>query len=124
MANSSKNVQRALGMGAGLALAGAAATAAYFLHGKQGLKTRKMVRSWMLKARGEILEEIENLKDFNKKTYHNILQTVAEKYKTLPHVDAKELAQMMRELKSHWGEIEKHLSRTVKTNQHTTKRKS
>ena len=45
-------------VGAGVGLA-AVAAGAHFLYGKDGATNRKKVRGWALKAKGEMLEKLE-----------------------------------------------------------------
>ena len=53
------NAQK-LGIGVGLTTAAVAAVGAYFLYGsKDAPKNRKKVKSWALKAKGEVLEVLE-----------------------------------------------------------------
>lgn len=94
--------------GAALAAAAAAAAGAYFLYGKNGAKNRKKVRGWALKAKGEILENIESAKDMSKESYEKLLAEAQKRYSAMPHVDKKELKQMMNELQGHWKSIVKH----------------
>ena len=49
-----------VGLGIGLTAAAVAAAGAYFLYGsKDANKNRKTVKSWMLKAKAEVLEQLE-----------------------------------------------------------------
>ncbi len=65
-----KNSGAALEIGAGLAAAAAAAGAAYWLYGaKHSAQHRKMAKSWMLKARAEVLDQIESIKNIDKASY-------------------------------------------------------
>ena len=57
------NAQK-LGIGVGLTAAAVAAAGAYFLYGSKGAaKNRKVVKSWAIKAKGEVLEAIEKAED-------------------------------------------------------------
>lgn len=120
------SIKTVAGVGVGLALVAAAAAGTYFLYGtKEGTKKRKKIKGWMLKAKGEILEQIENLKDLNEKVYREIVDTVADRYRKLKNVDTKELDSMVKELKSHWKHIQKHIGGTKsKTKRRTAKRAS
>ena len=84
----------------------AAVAGTYFLYGsKNAGKNRKKVRSWMLKARGEILEQLENLSEVNENAYHKIVKEVSDKYRALKNIDKKDIAEFADELKSHWKNI-------------------
>lgn len=96
--------------GVGLVALAAAAAGAFFLYStKQGTKSRKKISSWMLKARGDVLEELEKAEHFNEKTYRQIVNVVAAKYKKFNHVDPVELEQLVKELKGHWRGIQKQV---------------
>jgi uncharacterized protein HemX len=105
-------------VGAGIALAAAAAAAAgaYFLYGtKEGKKQRKHIKGWTLKAKGEVLERMEQLQDVNEQTYRGIIDAVSKKYQGLKHIDPSELQDVMTDLKRHWHHIQKQISSEKKT---------
>src|SRR4051812_38556819 len=55
---------------AGIAGLTAAAIGAYYLYGhKDSKKHRAKVKSWMLKAKGEVLEELEKVQDVTESAY-------------------------------------------------------
>lgn len=91
-------------VGAGVGLA-ALSAGAYFLYGKDGAENRKKVRGWTLKARGEMLEKLEKMRELNEKKYHEVVDAVAARYKKLKEVDAKELNGLVKEAKGFWGRI-------------------
>lgn len=101
-------------VGAGLAAVAAAVAGTYFLYGaKNAPKHRKQVKAWSLKARGEILEHIEKLAKVDEATYHKVIKEVAGKYKTLKHLDAKDVIEFAEELKDHWKDIAKEIARAA-----------
>lgn len=95
---------------AGLAALAAAAAGVYFLSGKKGAKNRKKVKGWMLKAKGEVLQEMEHMKNMGEGAYHDTIDAMSERYKILKNVDKKELDNLVKELKSHWKNIKKDLT--------------
>ena len=97
--------KQAIGIGAGLAAAAVAAAGAYFLYGKRGAQNRKKVRGWMLKAKGEILERLEQVKDLNREKYEEIVDTVIRRYRGVKGLDGREISRLVTELKSYWGNI-------------------
>jgi hypothetical protein len=103
------NTQIAVGAGIGAAVL-AAAAGTYFLYGKDAPKRRKAVRSWMLKAKGEILEQIEKLPDLDQATYFALIDTASQKYAGLKDVSSAEVADLVKELRSHWRGIKKQLT--------------
>lgn len=97
-------------IGAGVAALAAFAAAGFFLYGKDGAKNRKKVRGWMLKAKGEVLEGVEKLKDVTEEQYTMIVDKVGAKYKTVKNIDPEEVEVMMKELRGHWKNIKKSIS--------------
>ena len=93
------------------AAAAAAAAGAYFLYGKNGSKNRKVVKAWMLKARGEVMEKMAKLQSVSEDKYGEIVDSVIRGYKSAKKASPAELAAVAAELKGHWDEI----SRTLKT---------
>lgn len=96
---------------AGVAALSAAAVGAYYLYGhKDAKKHRGAVKGWMLKAKGEVLEELENAKDITESTYGSAVDAVAAKYRELKQIDPAELEEFMDEMRSHWTGIKKTLA--------------
>ena len=104
------NIGTKVAIGAGVAAVAAFAAAGYFLYGKDGAKNKKKVRGWMLKAKGEVLEGVEKLKDVSEEQYNAIIHKVSAKYKAVKGMDPKEVDTMMRELHGHWKNIKKSIS--------------
>ncbi len=92
-------------------IAAAAAIGGYFLyHNKNAQKKIKSVKGWALKAKGEILEKVEKLKEVNEGAYHSVVDAVTAKYEKLSHIDAADIAHFSKELKSHWNSAKKELT--------------
>jgi hypothetical protein len=110
----------------GLAIIGglvAAAAGAYFVHGnKKAQKKIKQVKGWALKAKGEVLERIEKIKEIDEQLYASAIDTVMKKYEHVKSVDTTELAAVAKELKSHWKNIKKELSSGAKVAKKTAKK--
>lgn len=106
-----KNGGKALGVGLGLAAIAAAAAGAYYFYGKDGAKNRKALKGWMVKARGEVMDQVENLKNVSEQTYTKVVNDVMAKYKKLKKATPGEIAQMTRELKGHWRAIKSELDK-------------
>ncbi|MCB9805786.1 hypothetical protein H6775_01335 [Candidatus Nomurabacteria bacterium] len=95
----------ALAAAAFLALAGAA-----FLYGtKEGKVQRKKIKGWALKAKGEILDKLEDAKEISEDNYKKIVEGVGAKYKKVKKVQDKELDVFMKEMKGHWNRIKKEM---------------
>lgn len=97
-----------IGIGVGLTAAVAAAAGSYFLYGsKNAAKNRKLVKSWTLKAKAEVLEALEQAKEMSKDEYDSLIATVAGAYAGVQNVSKSELANFTKEMKEHWQNIEK-----------------
>jgi hypothetical protein len=89
----------------------AAAAGAYFIHGnKAAQKKIKQVKGWALKAKGEVLERIEKIKEIDENLYQQAIDAVMKKYEGVKSVDTTELATVGKELKSQWRNIKRELS--------------
>ena len=97
------------GLEVGLALAGLAAVAGgVFLYGTDaGKKKRKAIKGWVLKAKGEVIEKLETLKEVNEENYHKVVDAVEKKYKAVKSVAPEELAEVVADLKKSWKSIVK-----------------
>jgi|GEM_PF-1257224 len=90
-----------VGLGAAAALVGV-----YLLYGsKKGPSRRRKARSWMLKMRAEILEEIENLRDVTEDAYYNVVDKVKTKYKDMRDVTSEEVDEVAQEIKEGWNDV-------------------
>jgi hypothetical protein len=89
-------------IGAGLALAAAAAT--YFLSGERGKKNRKAIKDWAVKANEEVAQAVKKAGDVTKVQYDRIVKDVMNRYQHLSENELKELGAM---LKSHWKNFSK-----------------
>lgn len=95
-------VKKAAEIAAGVAALAGALGCCYYLYGPKGAKHRHQVKGWALKMKGEILNELENLKELNEKKYHEVVEKAAKHYEAVKKVNKKELAAVTKELKSHW----------------------
>ena len=96
-----------LGVAVGLS-AVAAAVGAYFMYGsKKAAKNRKAVKSWMFKAKAEVLEALENTQEMSKKEYDKLIDTVGTSYSNITTASRADLAAFKKEMKDHWLEIAK-----------------
>src|SRR5690606_22476153 len=95
--------------------AAAAAFAGYYLFGPKGKENRAKVKGWTLKAKGEVLEQIEKLEEVTEEKYHTIVDSVMDKYKKLKDTTVEETDKLEKELKKRFKDV----ARDVKTS--TTK---
>lgn len=112
-AGSAKTKKGGSGMAvAALATAAVASVAgAVFLYGTDaGKKKRKQIRSWGIKARGEVLERLEKAKEVNEGVYRDVVKAVMAKYEKVKNVDMNELNDLARELATGWSHIKRQLA--------------
>lgn len=96
-----------IGIGVGVA---ALSAAAYVLFGPDGKKNRKVIRSWAVKMKGEIIEKFEDAKELTEPVYNQIIDNAKAKYAKLKNVDSKELEATVNEIKKHWKAIKSETS--------------
>ena len=105
----------AVGLGAGLAAAAVgAAVGSYLLTGKRAAKTKRVLKGWMLKAKGEVLEQLENAEDVGEEMYYRAVDKVAAKYSKMAGVAQNEVDDMAGELKKQWKLVNKGLKQAKK----------
>lgn len=101
-----KKTTGAIGTGTAVALTAAAAAAAagaYWLYGAQDAsKNRKAVKSWMLKARAEVMDAVEKVTELDKETYLKIVDDVVKGYSKVSGVQSAEVEQLISDLKKSW----------------------
>ncbi len=100
-----------VGLGAAAALVGT-----YLLYGsKKGPARRAKVQGWMFKMKGEVLDEIENLKEVSEDVYYKIVDEVKDKNKKMKNVSQDEVEDVASEIKEGWDDVgksgEKHQRR-------------
>ena len=118
----SGNLLAKVGIGlAAATVAGAAAT--YFIYEKSSPKTKKKIKGWTLKAKGEVLERLEDLKEINEKVYNEVIDEVGKQYKAAKKIDAKDVDKLTLELKKHWKSIQKEYGTKAKKVRRLAERK-
>lgn len=101
------NAQK-LGIGVGLTTAAVAAVGAYFLYGsKDAPKNRKKVKSWALKAKGEVLEVLEKAEKITEGEFNDLVSNVAKTYGTVQKLSKKEMAEFKKEMAENWQDLVK-----------------
>ncbi len=115
MAKKKTNVGAVVGVGVGVATVATAAAAAYWLYGaKHPAQHRKKAKSWMLKARAEVLDAVDKLKEIDHESYMAVVDDVLGNYKKAKVATSAELAQMMRDFKTAWTHMQKAQKSSVK----------
>ncbi len=110
----SSNVQKVVA-GLGLVAIAAAAAGAIFLYGTDaGKKKRNQIKGWMLRMKGDVMDNMNKMKDWSESSYHAVVEKVAEKYQKMKDVDSEELGMIVKDLKQHWKNLKKHVEGTTK----------
>lgn len=105
-----KAVNHTVAIEIGVAALAAAAAGAYFLYGStKGPARRRALKSWMVKMKGDVMDEVENLKEISEESYYSAIDKVSKKYQALKNIDPKELESTIKRLKGHWKDIKKEL---------------
>ena len=99
----------------GLGMLAALSAGAYYLYGtKEGSTRRVKIRGWVLKAKGEVMDRLENLKDVNQDTYNALVDTVLKKYESVKSIDQGEVVSLVADLKKHWKNIKRNIDAVSK----------
>ena len=107
MAKKEDNTKITAAAGVAAGVAAAAAAGAYWLYGaKHAAKHRKLPRSWMLKARAEMMDLVEKAQDIDKDTYMQLAGEVAKRYGAAAGVTAAESKKLVQDLKSGWAYLQ------------------
>lgn len=97
-----------LGLGVGLTAAAVAAAGTFFLYGsKSASKNRKAVKSWMLKAKAEVLEGLETAQQMSQADYDRLIDTVGMAYAGVQAASKTDINAFKKEMKEHWQKIAK-----------------
>ena len=98
--------------GIGLAIAAAAAAGTYFLYGsKDANKNRKIVKGWALKAKGEVVEKIEQIRgEVTEENYHKIVDGVMTKYRKVKTDHQDDIDSLDKDMKGYWKNIKNHVT--------------
>jgi len=83
-----------------------AAGAVYFF-GPEGDRHRQKLRGWVLKTRGEVLEQLENLEEVSKEKYEEIVDAAIAKFAEQKAEKESQVEELRKFLKEEWAEIKK-----------------
>ncbi|MBP9771585.1 MAG: hypothetical protein KBD16_01530 [Candidatus Pacebacteria bacterium] len=98
-------------VGAGVA---ALAVASYYFFGPQGEKHRKQLKGWSIKMKGEVIEQLEKVKNVSEPVYREIVDAVAAKYAKQAGSSKKEIDALAIDLKKTWRTIAASVKPTIK----------
>ena len=97
-----------VGISVGLTATALAAVGGYFFYGsKDAAKNRRMAKSWMLKAKAEVLEGLESAQHMTKEEYETLVKKVVAGYKTAKNASPKELIEFAKNMHEQWKDIER-----------------
>lgn len=122
MAKKKRISGRAIGIGAGVAVA--AALGAYFLSGKRGAANRKKIKGWMQKATAEMAEKLARIEQVSEAAYRKAAREVVARYGRIKNVDRKDLAAFAAEAKRYWRMAKKQAARYAKRMQAARSKKT
>lgn len=96
----------AAAVGIGLTAAAVAAAGAYFLAGAPEAKNnRKKVKSWMLKAKADVLDVIEEAEQMTEGEYKQLVASATKTYGAVKKASKKDVAEFQKEMLAHWPAI-------------------
>lgn len=97
-----------MSIGVGLTAAAVAAAGAFFLAGsKNAAKNRKVVKSWVLKAKAEVLEGLEKAQAMSQKEYEELIEQVSGAYAQVQNASKADISGFKKEMKEQWQKIAK-----------------
>lgn len=97
-----------MGIGLGLTAAAVTAAGAYFLYGSnKAASNRKKVKGWVLKAKGEVLEALENAKEMSEDEYNALVEAASGAYGTMKNASKGEVKDFKNEMHQHWVKLQK-----------------
>lgn len=113
---SNLSANQKVGIGVGLTAAAVAAAGAYFLAGSpDAKKNRQKVKSWMLKAKAEVLEGLEKAEEMTEAEFNQLVGAVSTTYSKVKDASKSDIAEFKREMKAHWPKIVKEGKAVGKT---------
>ncbi len=105
-----------MGIGVALTTAAMAAAGAYFLYASpNAAKNRKKVKSWMLKARGEVLEVMEKAGKMTAEEYQAAVEQIAAGYAQVQNISKADISEFKKDMMANWQKISKLAGGAKKT---------
>ena len=97
-----------VGLGIGLTAAAVTAAGAFFLYGsKVAPQNRKKVKSWMFKAKGEILEALEKAEAITEAEYRTLVKNASDACGSMQKATKGEMKEFATEMQDHWKKLQK-----------------
>lgn len=89
----------------GLVAAGAVAAAvggAYLFLQSMTKKTDRKPQSWILRAKADVMEEVQKVPHISQKAYRGIIDSVLKHYGKMKDVSRSELSALKKDLEKNW----------------------
>ncbi len=97
-----------VGIGVALTTAAMAAAGTYFLYASpNAAKNRKKVKSWSLKAKGEVLEAMEKASKMTAEEYQALVDGIASGYAQMKTASKADIAEFKKEMTANWQKLAK-----------------
>ncbi|MEX0918780.1 MAG: hypothetical protein WDZ85_02315 [Candidatus Paceibacterota bacterium] len=75
------------------------------LYGPKGEKNRRLIKTWAIKAKADLIDEVEKMKNVSEDRYHLAIGRVIRKYGRMKNVSEAEAVKLGRELRRHWQSV-------------------
>lgn len=112
-----------VGIGVALTAAAMAAAGSYFLYASpNAAKNRKKVKSWTLKAKGEVLEAMEKAGNMTAEEYQSIVDGVVAGYAQMKSASKADLKDFKDEMMQNWQKLAKQAGVTKKAAKKSAKK--
>lgn len=92
-------------------LSAALAAGAMYFYGPEGERRRQNFRGWILKTKGEVLDQLEEAESITKETYNEIVDKAIDKFATERAKKESQIEVVRAELKSDWADIKERVEK-------------
>lgn len=90
-------------------IAAALAAGAVYFYGPEGDRHRRNFRGWILKTKGEVLDQLESAESVSKEKYHEIVDAAIAKYAVEKAKKEAEIETLREQLKGEWQAIKQRV---------------
>jgi len=81
------------------------AVGAYLLYGKGAKSRRLKIKGWAKDMAHEVRKQAKPLAKLDRKVFHQVVDRVADEYRNVKKIDAKELHRVSQGLKEAWATL-------------------
>ena len=92
-------------------VAAALAAGAVYFYGPEGERRRERLRGWVLRAKGEILEKIEDAGEVTQQQYNEIIDNVMQEFEKQKSERKPQIKALREELKADWKNIKARMEK-------------